>query len=383
MFIRNSTQAVSHRLTASRSAKSQTRRTTRRFYLRNRKRITRYGIVAANVILLAVVTFFVVKSPDSNSSASRSNATISPSSGETAIAGPLDQVSSADIAVHIARTVGLPESNSVVNHADTVSATEAVAPADTSVIAKPQVVSTALASKKDIRTYTVQAGDTLGSIATKFGVSSDSIKWSNSLSGNSVTPGKVLRLPPAGVNGVVYTVARGDTPKSLAQKYTADENQIVSTNDAEISGLTPGDTILIPGGVVQATRVAASNYYTSTFAWGGSTPVYSANGYDYGWCTWHAANRRRETGRPIPSNLGNAISWYYIAKNMGMPVGDTPAAGAVLWHARLGGLGHVAFVESINEDGSLKVSDMNYPIWGRVTYRTVPPSEFGNYKFIY
>ena len=354
--------------------------------MRNRKRIIRYGVVAANVVLLAAVTFFIVKAPTSSNSAARSSATITPSDGETGVAGPLDQVSSADIAVHIARTVGLPESTSVVNHADTVSATETVAPADTSVIAKPQVVSTALASKKDIRTYTTQAGDTLSSIATKFGVTSDSIKWSNSITGNTIAPGKTLRLPPAGVNGVVYTVARGDTPKSLAQKFTADENQIITTNDAEISGLTPGDLILIPGGVVQsapAATASASYYGAASFAWGGNAPVYSANGYDYGWCTWHAANRRREIGRPIPSNLGNAISWYYIAKNMGMPVGDTPAAGAVLWHARMGGFGHVAFVESINPDGSLQVSDMNYPIWGRVTYRTVPPSEFGNYKFIY
>jgi hypothetical protein len=29
------------------------------------------------------------------------------------------------------------------------------------------------------------------------------------------------------------------------------------------------------------------------------------------------------------------------------------------------------------------VSDMNYPSWGRVTYRTVPPSEMGKYRFIY
>lgn len=373
---------MSRRLPASKT-KSQTRRNLRRFYARNRKQIIRYGVVAANVVLLGVVTFFVVKAPASSKSAARDTATVTPLDTETAVAGPLDQVSSADIAVHIARTVGLPESNSVVNHADTVSATEAVAPADTSVIAKPQVVSTALASKKDIRTYTTQPGDTLSSIATKFGVTSDSIKWSNGITGNTIAPGKTLKLPPAGVNGVVYTVARGDTPKSLAQKFTADENQIVSTNDAEISGLTPGDTILIPGGVVQSAPVAASNYYSAGFAWGGSAPVYSANGYDYGWCTWHAANRRREIGRPIPSNLGNAISWYYIAKNMGMPVGDTPAAGAVLWHARMGGLGHVAFVESINPDGSIHVSDMNYPIWGHVTYRDVPVSEFGNYKFIY
>jgi surface antigen len=288
-------------------------------------------------------------------------------------------VSSADIAVHIASTVGLPEVNSVVNHADSVSATAAVAPADTSVVAKPQVVSAALPSRKDIRTYTTVAGDTVASIAAKLGVSSDSIKWSNHLTGNNVVAGQRLKVPPAGVNGIVYTVAAGDTPDKLAQKYTADKDLIVSVNDAEVTGLKQGEDILIPNGVVAAAPVSRSY----GFAWGGSTPVYSANGYDYGWCTWHAANRRAQIGHPVPSNLGNAISWYYIARNMGMPVGDAPQAGAVLWDATIGGLGHVAFVESVNPDGTILVSDMNYPIWGRVTYRTIPPSEFGRYKFIY
>ena len=81
--------------------------------------------------------------------------------------------------------------------------------------------------------------------------------------------------------------------------------------------------------------------------------------------------------------MGNAISWYSVASRSGIPVGNTPAAGAVLWDGRIGGWGHVAFVEKMNEDGSAEVSDMNYPTWGRVTYRTVPVSEFGRYKFIY
>jgi surface antigen len=201
------------------------------------------------------------------------------------------------------------------------------------------------------------------------------------LTGTNVAAGQNLRIPPVGVNGIVYTVAAGDTPDTLAQKFTADKDLIVSVNDAEVSGLKPGEVILIPNGVVQAVAAPRSSY--TGYAWGGATPIYSANGYDYGWCTWWAANRRAQIGHPVPSNLGNAISWYYIARNMGMPVGSTPQAGAVLWDATIGGLGHVAFVESMNPDGSILVSDMNYPIWGKATYRTVPPGEFGRYKFIY
>lgn len=352
--------------------------------MRSRKRIIRYSLLTANLALLLLVVFFVAKSPTNNQTV-RQSAVAYSASAETVV-GPLDQPSTADIAVHIARVAGLPEAVSVVNHADSVSAVEATAPADISVVAKPQVVSAALPSRNDIQTYTVAAGDTVGSIATKFGTSSDSIRWSNSLSGNSVAVGRQLVLPPSGVNGIVYTVAQGDTPESLAQKYSTEKELVISFNDAEVKGLVVGERILIPNGIVQAPAVRASyDYYgaSSGFAWGGNSPVYNSNGYDYGWCTWHVANRRREIGRPIPSNLGNAISWYSVARNNGLAVGSEPAAGAVLYHARLGGLGHVAFVESINEDGSLRVSDMNYPSWGRVTYRTVPPSEFGNYKFIY
>jgi len=351
----------------------------RKLFVRSRKRFIRYSLLTANLAMLVAVVFFVTKTPAKQ--AIQLNASANPIADQV-VTGPLDQVSSADIAVHIARTVGLPERDSVTNHADTVTAIEANAPADTSVVAKPQVVASALPTYRDIQEYTTVSGDTISAIATRFGVSSDSVRWSNGLSGNTIAAGKKIALPPAGTNGVVYTVASGDTPDSLAQKYTADKDLIVSFNDAEVSGLQVGQRILIPNGIVQAAPQVRSYSSYAGFAWG-SGAVYNSNGYDYGWCTWHAANRRREIGRPIPSNLGNAISWYYIARNNGMPVGDAPAEGAVIWHARMGGLGHVGFVEKMNDDGSILVSDMNYPYWGRVSYRTIPASEFGSYKFIY
>ena len=351
----------------------------RRLVTRSRKKLIRFSLLTANLSLLLAVLFVVTRTPAKQTVQLSASAT--PLQADV-ITGPLDQVSSADIAVHVARVTGLPEQDSVTNHADSISALEANATADTSVVAKPQVVGSSLPTYKDIQQYTTVSGDTVSAIAAKFGVSSDSVRWSNGLSGNNVPSGRVLFLPPAGTNGVVHTVVAGDTPDSLAQKYTADKALIISFNDAEVGGLKPGARILVPNGIVRAAPVARTVSNFTNFSWGRSA-IYAGNGYSYGWCTWHAANRRIEAGRPIPSNLGNAITWYSIARNNGMAVGDAPAAGAVLWHARMGGLGHVAYVEKINADGSLLVSDMNYPIWGRVTYRTVPPSEFGQYKFIY
>jgi surface antigen len=187
------------------------------------------------------------------------------------------------------------------------------------------------------------------------------------------------------VNGITYVVKAGDTPDSIAQSYHTDKQQLIAFNDAELTGtFKAGETIVVPD-AVQPAAVRTASYGIGAvggFSFGGGA-IYGGNGYDYGWCTWHAANRRIQIGRPLPTNLGNAVSWLSIARRAGLATGNTPQAGAVLYHKNIGGLGHVAFVEKQNPDGSWLVSDMNYPIWGHVTYRTITPAEFGSYAFIY
>src|SRR5438105_1410954 len=108
--------------------------------------------------------------------------------------------------------------------------------------------------------------------------------------------------------------------------------------------------------------------------------IYGSNGYDYGWCTWWAAKRRADIGRPLPSNLGNASWWKGNALSAGMRVDHNPEAGAVASYSFIPGLGHVGFVEQVNDDGSIWISDMNYygvsqiggsssaGGWGRTSY---------------
>jgi len=347
----------------------------KRSIFRSKKRVVRYGLIAANLVIVLGVAGFVISARNNQTS---SASPILSSSVKQEVTNPLDTLSSADIAVHIAHLVRLDQTVAVVNNADSKDNTLNIVPSDTQIVAKPQIVSTELKSKDDIIKHTVVEGETLASIAEKYGVTSDSIKWSNPSAGVSLVAGVELIIPP--VDGVVYTVKAGDTPDALATRFRSEAAKIVAFNDAEISGLVEGDEIVIPGGSVAPPRNTFSSYASAV----NFRAVYGAsNGYDYGWCTWHAANRRAQTGRPIPTNLGNAITWYSRAAGSGMGVGAAPQAGAVLWHSNLGGLGHVAYVEKINDDGSLLVSDMNYPIWGSVTYRTVTPGEFGSYRFIY
>lgn len=320
-----------------------------------------------------LVIGFVAKSPSSGESV-RQNSLADSSSA--AVTSPLDTVSSADIAVNAARLVNLFEAPSVTEQADSVNAQLSFAPADEQVISKPQVVATALKSKKDIQTYVVQAGDNVGSIAAKFGVTSESIRWSNSLSGNTVTAGKTLVIPP--VNGIVHTVVAGDTPESLARKYNANKDAIVAFNDAEVSGLVAGERILIPDGSVAASSAGRNTTFYSGFAWG-SSAIYGRNAYAYGFCTWYAAARAN-----VPSNWGNANTWDSGARASGWTVSKAPVVGAVAQTDAMSYVGHVGIVEAVSEDGlMIKYSDMNgIAGWGRVGYGDwVPASAFSWYIY--
>ncbi|MCA9332798.1 LysM peptidoglycan-binding domain-containing protein [Candidatus Saccharibacteria bacterium] len=333
-------------------------------------------------MLLAIVIAFVVNNPK----ASRTSQQTSLVSAELSqsVTNPLDQLSSADIAVNVASATRLTEATAVKNQADSENALLSITPADDKVVARPQVVVTARKSNKDIKTYTTKEGDTISSIASDFGVSSDSIRWSNGLTGDTVTVGAEIVIPPSGVNGIVYTVKQGDTPDSLAEKYRTNKDLIIAYNDAEISGLVAGARIIIPDGQQPIQRSANTGIYSgASFAWGGFSPIYGSNGYDYGYCTWYAAVKRAQSGHPLPSNLGNASSWKILAQRAGFGVGNSPAAGAVIWTPPRDYYGHVGYVESVDPDGTVHISEMNTVGWGRVSTKTLTPEQAAAYSYIY
>ncbi len=100
--------------------------------------------------------------------------------------------------------------------------------------------------------YEVLGGDTLASIAKKFGISVESIKWATNLKSDTIKPGDTLKIPP--VSGIVYKVAAGDNVYTIAKKYSTDAQKIVNFpfNDfADLDNftLTPGQTLIVPDGV--------------------------------------------------------------------------------------------------------------------------------------
>lgn len=387
----STSHTVTERLPKSVRSASLTRR-IRKLFARQavRRRYIRYGLIAGNVVLLASIMVFVFQG--SHSPSSQRLAGLSPSNS-AASADPLDQLSSADIAVSVARMTQLSEAGEVVNQAISANTEMTLASADNTVASKPLAVLTALKSRKDIQAYVTVPGDTVSSVAAKFNVTSDSIRWSNGITGDNVGVGTKLTIPP--VTGIVYTVKAGDTPDSLAQKFKADRNQIVAYNDAEISGLHVGEQIIIPNG--QQAAVATSAYGGGgSYGLGylGGTPTYGGNMYEYGWCTWYAFNRRAQLGNPVPGNLGDAYTWASRSAAFGVPTGSAPRAGAVaVKHSAAPG--HVAVVEQVNDDGSFWISEMNSygqvsmtnsaPAggWGRIDYKLISADGASQWTFVY
>lgn len=337
------------------------------------------------MLLLGSIGFFVFQSSSNNKSAGID----APAANSTAARDPLDQISTVDIALNLAQMAKLAETRAVASQADSVS-TQLAVPAQTTIIAKPQAVATELKSNKDIVTYVTKDGDTIASVASKFNVTSESIIWSNNLSGNTVASGVKLVIPP--VTGIVYTVKDGDTPDTLAQKYRANKDQIIAYNDAEISGLKTGKLIIIPNGQQVITPTRTASLYS-----GGTSYVasYAGNQYDRGFCTWYVADRRMVLGRPLPSNLGDAFTWDDNALGAGIRVDTIPEVGAAIVTKTTTGPGHVAIVEAVNDDGSVWISEMNSSGqvsmtdtrsaggWGRVDFKLIPASQARSYNYIH
>ena len=184
---------------------------------------------------------------------------------------------------------------------------------------------------------------------------------------------------------VKVTVAAGDSLSSIAEAHNATWLRIFNANEsiANPDVINPGDELRIPteseeladryvevevAQQAQATTTYTTQSYTSAPV--DSTSYYVGNGM---WCTDYVHSRR-----PDVAIYGNAgYNWIGSAQAAGKSTGTTPQAGAVAVMD-----GHVAYVESVNADGSYVVSEMgwNYQA-GNYNQRTVQPGTFG--QFIY
>lgn len=101
---------------------------------------------------------------------------------------------------------------------------------------------------------------------------------------------------------------------------------------------------------------------------------YVGNTYQRGQCTYFVANKRK-----VPGDWGNANTWFRRAKAQHWPVGDAPEVGAIGVDEG-GRWGHVVYVEAMNPDGTITISEQNYDYNGSIRTAVANPA---NYKYIY
>lgn len=131
------------------------------------------------------------------------------------------------------------------------------------VINKPHImtgsVNTSGSGRKQMVEYVIESGDSLNSIANRFGVNVATILWENGLTAKAkLKLGQKILVPPA--SGVMHVVKKGDSLLKLAKIYGAKMEDIVAFNNLDENGkdLRIGEKIMIPGGVKQEVRVIAA-----------------------------------------------------------------------------------------------------------------------------
>lgn len=108
---------------------------------------------------------------------------------------------------------------------------------------------------------------------------------------------------------------------------------------------------------------------------------------NYHWknnCTWYVHNRRNKTKRYLPSHFTHAKNWLHEAKKAGFATGKKPIVGSILQTPYGGGgYGHVAFVEKVNKNGSIVISEYNYNVRLGYGTRTLTKAQASKYNYIY
>ncbi|AUU55678.1 LysM peptidoglycan-binding domain-containing protein [Staphylococcus aureus] len=240
-------------------------------------------------------------------------------------------------------------------------------------------------------THTVKPGESVWAISNKYGISIAKLKSLNNLTSNLIFPNQVLKVSGSSNStsnssrpstnsggGSYYTVQAGDSLSLIASKYGTTYQKIMSLNGLNNFFIYPGQKLKVTG------NASTNSGSATTTNRGYNTPVFShQNLYTWGQCTYHVFNRRAEIGKGISTYWWNANNWDNAAAADGYTIDNRPTVGSIA-QTDVGYYGHVMFVERVNNDGSILVSEMNYSAApGILTYRTVPAYQVNNYRYIH
>ena len=236
--------------------------------------------------------------------------------------------------------------------------------------------------QRPAQTILVNRGDTIAALAASFHADAAAMRWANQIpEGVEPRAGSALLVPPG--PGALVRVDRGERPSTFAARLGLDPRVILDYNALRSDAvLSQGSYLQVPAAAAGPDGIAAQWVVPNVdglpaipatqYQHGGSSNA----GFPWGQCTYYVSTRRK-----VDWN-GDAWLWFRNARGAGRPEGRVPVAGAivVMWGSWVG---HVAYVEKVNPDGSFLISEMNVRGVGVLDERTVTVSSIDLIGFIY
>ena len=200
---------------------------------------------------------------------------------------------------------------------------------------------TALLAEEAEVTHLVERGDTLGGIAVQYGQSVAAIRQANDLNGELIRIGQRLTIPSLANTAeeeqtTAYTVVAGDTLGAIAIRYGVSVSRLKQANGLRSDVIRIGQTLQIPARSIPTqdflTEVREETAKIDVRAGNWKRIVAHHSGLKYGNLKKYDAEHRRR-------GMQNGMAYHFLIGN-GIDSGDGEIEIGPRWHKQLLG-GHV------------------------------------------
>jgi murein DD-endopeptidase MepM/ murein hydrolase activator NlpD len=124
--------------------------------------------------------------------------------------------------------------------------------------------------------YRIEEGDTIGEIASRFGLAQDTILTFNSIKNSRLLQiGKYLKIPNQ--DGILYTTKEADSVETIAERYEIEASAIRFVNGAKVESDEAGTNLFLPE--ARLSRVDLQEINGDLFIWPVRGYVSSTYGY--------------------------------------------------------------------------------------------------------